>query len=59
MHAKSASQQKLMEKEMDKSEMKPIPQHKRGTGGGGGSPCKIRKREGGMGDMMAMDEDME
>lgn len=22
--------------------------HKRGTGGGGGSPCKIEKREGGM-----------
>ena len=22
--------------------------HNRGTGGGGGSPCKIRKREGGM-----------
>lgn len=22
--------------------------HKRGTGGGGGSPCKYRKREGGM-----------
>ncbi len=22
--------------------------HKRGTGGGGGSPCKVVKREGGM-----------
>ena len=24
-----------------------IPSHQRGSGGGGGSPCKIMKREGG------------
>ena len=30
---------------------KGLVQHRRGHGGGGGSPVKFRKREGGLGDL--------
>ena len=35
-------------KKWDKKYGGKIQPHKRGTGGGGGSPCSIQKREGGM-----------
>ena len=30
--------------------------HRKGTGGGGGSPCRYKKREGTMGDEMEMED---
>ena len=52
LYAKNKGMLKMSQSQLhDFASTKGLTQHRKGTGGGGGSPVKFRKREGGLGDL--------